>query len=380
MREDLPLSMLLSQALVAYTIEMDNEFEHRMPHRTARFSATSDERGPWLVSLVMWENCLHYLTEERMTVGELRRASRLSTNLDGMRRWGYIIIETDTSSSTSKKPRANAVLRLTPSGKRAQEVWRPLFGAMEQRWRRRFGEEEIEQLRQSLWGIASHVTYDLPDCLPILCYGLFTRGRQPGHERDLAQQGDHVRQAPATPTTADGSDLPLCALLYRVLLVFAVEFERESKVSLAVSANALRVVDGHGVQVRELSRLSGISREGMIMALKFLEDRELAVVEPNPFGSRYKVARLTPKGLEARETYYQLVAAIKQRWRVRYGEQAITRLCEALEQLVGAPDAESPLLQGLQPYPDNWRAKVARPEILPHYPMVLYRGGYPDGA
>ena len=116
------------------------------------------------------------------------------------------------------------------------------------------------------------------------------------------------------------------------------------------------------------------------MALGYLEGRELAVVEPDPAGSRYKVARLTPKGLEARKAYFRLVEAIKQRWRSRYGEQAIIRLRDALEQLVGAPNAESPLFQGLQPYPDNWRARVARPETLPHYPMVLHRGGYPDGA
>ena len=32
----LPLSTLLSQALVAFTIEFDNEFEHQMPHRTTQ--------------------------------------------------------------------------------------------------------------------------------------------------------------------------------------------------------------------------------------------------------------------------------------------------------------------------------------------------------
>jgi hypothetical protein len=31
-----PLSALLSQALVGYTVEFDNEAEHRLPHRTAR--------------------------------------------------------------------------------------------------------------------------------------------------------------------------------------------------------------------------------------------------------------------------------------------------------------------------------------------------------
>jgi hypothetical protein len=27
-----------------------------------------------------------------------------------------------------------------------------------------------------------------------------------------------------------------------------------------------------------------------------------------------------------------------------------------------------------------WRASVPNPETLPHYPMVLHRGGYPDGS
>jgi hypothetical protein len=37
-------------------------------------------------------------------------------------------------------------------------------------------------------------------------------------------------------------------------------------------------------------------------------------------------------------------------------------------------------LAGLEPYPDNWRARVKPPLVLPHYPMTLHRGGYPDGA
>jgi hypothetical protein len=39
-----------------------------------------------------------------------------------------------------------------------------------------------------------------------------------------------------------------------------------------------------------------------------------------------------------------------------------------------------PLFGGLEPYPDNWRALVRRPDVLPHFPMVLHRGGYPDGS
>ena len=50
----LPLTALLSQALVAFTIEFENEFERRMPHRTSNYGGS--RQGPWLVSLVMWSN------------------------------------------------------------------------------------------------------------------------------------------------------------------------------------------------------------------------------------------------------------------------------------------------------------------------------------
>jgi hypothetical protein len=49
----------------------------------------------------------------------------------------------------------------------------------------------------------------------------------------------------------------------------------------------------------------------------------------------------------------------------------------SLDPLVeGSP---GPLLEGLRPYPDGWRAKSPI-ETLPQFPMVLHRGGFPDGA
>jgi hypothetical protein len=59
----------------------------------------------------------------------------------------------------------------------------------------------------------------------------------------------------------------------------------------------------------------------------------------------------------------------------------ISTLRKSLEPLVGDGTAEhSPLFKGIEPYPDGWRASVRKPETLPHYPMVLHRGGYPDGS
>jgi hypothetical protein len=46
MTPELPLPALLSQALVAFAIEFDNEFEHRMPHRTVTSGRAGTPAGP----------------------------------------------------------------------------------------------------------------------------------------------------------------------------------------------------------------------------------------------------------------------------------------------------------------------------------------------
>jgi hypothetical protein len=67
----LPLTAPLSQLLVAFTIEADNELEHQLPHRTTRGPAAGSRRGPWLVSLVMWSNFLRFVSEDGVPVREL---------------------------------------------------------------------------------------------------------------------------------------------------------------------------------------------------------------------------------------------------------------------------------------------------------------------
>jgi hypothetical protein len=227
-----PLPTMLSQALVAFTIEFDNEFEKRMPHRTSRHGA-SEAGGPWLMSLAMWANCMRFLPPEGLTVGELRVLARADTNTDGMRRWGYVTID------------SASVLRPTAAGVQAQEVWRPLAGVVERRWRERFGAAEVERLRESL------------------------------------------------PVTAPG---------------------------------------------------------------------------------RGRQVRLTRNGVAAQRLYRKLLGIIEDRWDVRFGPDVLGSLRDALGALVG------PLFAGLPPYPDGWRAAIGAPALLPHYPMVLHRGGFPDGS
>jgi hypothetical protein len=232
----LPLTALLSQVLVAFTIEFDNEFERQMPHRTTRHGSTAGaggRRGPWLVSMVMWSNCMQYVPEEGIAVRELARRARI----------------------TDKSMR----LVLTRMG-----AW---------------------------WGY-------------------------------LVAEPPHVRPTPA-----------------------------------------------------------GVASEWAESTLGRLRKSGHVVVGPDPAGTRARVARLTAKGAAAQRAYREHLDVIEQHWSARLGRDRISSLRQVLEGLAGDPAAERPpLLAGLPPCPDGWRASIAAPRTLPHYPLVLHRGGFPDGS
>jgi DNA-binding MarR family transcriptional regulator len=241
------------------------------------------------------------------------------------------------------------------------------FGIVEERWQARFGTDQIAGLWESLAALIGRFDVELPEYLPVLGYGM------------VAEVFHNQGQAPALSDGGGAGRLDLPALLSKVLLAFTIEFERESEVSLAISANVMRLLGEEGVPMRDLPRLSGVSKEAIAMALGFLEKRRYVAVEPDPAASRTKVVRLAPKGRKARDAYLHLLAVIEERWQARFGEDAIRKLRDSLERLAGDPTA-SPLFRGLEPHPGGWRASVRKPGTLPHYPMVLHRGGYPDGS
>lgn len=392
-RQPLPLSCLLSQTLVAFTVEVDNEFEHEMPHRITRQDRTGriPRERPWLTSLAMWTSCLQHIPAEGITVTELGRRARTHTNLDGMRRWSYITIDPDTTNLRSKTPRPTAVLRPTAPARVVQELFRELLVKIEQRWRERFGAERVHDLRGALVELVVRIGLELPYFMPILGYGLATS--RPGQAWPAASEAEKERQ----------SGQPLPTLLARVLLAFAMEFEAESELSLAMSADLVRVIFAAGTPVKELPRLSGVSKEAIAMGLGHLCRQGYAAVgggaeglseaagagdraAHNPSaaragGSRTKIALLTEKGGRAQETYFRLTAEIEAGWRKLYGAEPVDRLRSLLEPLVGSGElSTSPLATCLKPYPDGWRSGVRPPTTLPHFPMVLHRGGYPDGS
>jgi DNA-binding MarR family transcriptional regulator len=369
----LPLSALASQVLVAFAVEVDNEFEHLMPHRTTRHDSTpGSERAPWLVSMAMWMHCMRYVPEHGIRVGELVRRSRLTgksmqTVLKRMSKWwSYLIVEPDPTDTREKPPQSAWLVRPTFAGRQAQRVWEPLVDVVEDRWRARFGREEIERLRTSLQGVVGQFDLELPDYLP-------------------------VGEARLEPGQASDDVVALPALVSKLLLALALDFENTSELSLGIytsvkgsrlmiSANILRVLDEQGVKAADIPALTGVAKMTIDNWLGSLEEHKYVAIGPDPEGGRFKVARLTPRGREAQDAYVRWAGGVERGWADRFGAEPMHALRGSLEQLVDGPVGGAPLWQGTEPYADGWRAQVRRPDVLPHYPVVSVRGGFPDGS
>jgi DNA-binding MarR family transcriptional regulator len=319
--DDLPLPTLLSRLLIAFTIEFDNEAEHRLEHRTTRGAAGGTGRGPWLMSQAMWANFMQFVPGDGVPLHEVDDLAHI-TNLAGLQRWGYVTVGPDPADGRPAPPRRDWIVRPTRVGRRAQEMWEPLAGIIEDRWRARFGGPAITVLRDALQALATQFGAGLPRYLPVVNNEMFA---------------DITRLRPR-PAAGGSSSADLSVLLSQVLLAFTLDFERDSAVSLAIAANALRVLTAGGARIRELPYLTGVSKEALSMAGGILTRRSCAVTGPDPAASRGKVIRLTPRGRSAQDEYLRLPDAVEQRWRTRFGPAAIDTLRRSLLSVTGQRD------------------------------------------
>jgi DNA-binding MarR family transcriptional regulator len=359
----LPLATLLSQSLVALTIELDNEFELRVPHRTQTRGAggpalrtTAGERMPrvWLTSWVMWANYMQYIDGGGVRVGPHDGVMK------ALQRWGYVVIARDASDERSNPPRRDWLARPTDAGRFAQGVWRELGAIVEERWRGRFGDGALGELRGALGALVGRFDVELPDYLPVLGYGLRIDVER---LREIHHSGRGV------------GERPLTALLAQALLALTVRFERRCEVALPISANVLRLAGDDGVRLAELPRLAGVSKEAIAMAAGVLETRGYAAIGHDRMDGKSRLLALSAEGRAVRDAYPGLLADVEARFGERFGAERIRDLRGALEQLTSSPH------WGVPEAPDGvWRAALPRPAGLPHHPMVLHRGGYPDGS
>jgi len=312
---------LLSQTLVAFTVELDNEFERRM----------SDAGYPGaLLSSTVWASLMRFVGESGITVRNLMTSAsapeeRIRLQLGCLERWRFIELDPKPTSGrregwgSGRGIRGDWSVRLTARGLAASMIWPPLFGAIERRWEKRFGAEEIARLRQALRDIADSI--------------------------DVEPHGD----------------LPLPSLLWRLLSAFRNEFDRESPAPLELCANTLRVLSEEPVREADIPRLTGCSPEtgGIGWQIK-----PYITVGPDPAAKRGRVVSLSPWGLAAQRAYDRLIGEIARRWEARFGAEKIVRLRESLRELFDQHGEDGPRLsEGLVPALGTVRAGHAGPAL-----------------
>jgi hypothetical protein len=339
-----PLTTLLSWGWIAFTIEADNAVEAAGSQRVGRL---------FRVSLPMWANGLRLIGEDGISVRELRAQARAACNIGGLERWGWITVGDAGGGrrdgyGSHRGVTGGTVLRVTRAGAYARRLWPEVVADVEQRWRDRFGAAAVDGLRDALGRHAGGMPSAPPEVHP--SDGFRT----------------HVVDGPAPD-----EDGWLGGLLGQALTGLTLRHERRSPVSLPLAADFLRVIGGQTVRIRDLPALSGVSKEAVAMATGFLERRGRARIGPQ------RSVTLTGAGRDALDDY---------RARATDGQDEALR--EALETVVSHREA---LAEGLVPPPGGWRG--ARPYLtqtrrvladpaaaLPWHPMVLHRGGWPDGS
>jgi hypothetical protein len=294
-----PLSALLSQVLIAFTVEFDNEFERRMGeagHPGAR------------LSLVIWTSLMRFVADSPLSVRDLAAKAQepetqIKFKLGCLERWGFVKLNHREPHAdgwgSGRGIRADWTVHLTSKGLIAGKIFPPLFEEIEKRWEKRFGKEEINQLRQNL-------------SLPI----------------SLRKQLQNLQ----------------------------LEFDNESPAPLLLSANAIRVLSEQPIRLAEMIRRTGGSRETSDIGWQL---KPYVIVEPDPTATRGKVVSLSPRGLLAQAFYHHLTKEIEKRWEERLGKATIRTLRESLENLFETPE----LSKGMIPPPGTARAGDQYPAL-----------------
>ncbi|HYI74836.1 MAG TPA: hypothetical protein VEW90_06135, partial [Gaiellaceae bacterium] len=210
MASAVPLSTLLSHALVTHTIELDNEFERRF---------VESGGGARVTSFVMWSNLLRFVGDG-IAVGDLVEAvglqkARVLSPIGGVERWRYAYLtptagagppaEKRDGYGSSRGIKSDWILRLTAAGERAVSIWQELVSEIPARWRQRFGESDVAQLESALRELAKSADCALPAFPPIV-------GSANGMALELPDRD---------PSGANG-DLPLGTHLSHAALVYAL--------------------------------------------------------------------------------------------------------------------------------------------------------------
>jgi hypothetical protein len=238
----------------------------------------------------------------------------------------------------------------------SETIFPHLPDLVEAKWADHLGARTVDQLKEVLGELLCQVDQELPHYLPQVDNLMWTRW------------------GPSAPREEAIGDLKLVDCLAQALLLYTLEHESASEIPLTMAANLVRVIDDEGAPKADLVRRSGISKEAMAFLTGWRQRPRLSVESA-------RTLILTDAGRSAKTDYKTLVRTIEHLWAKQFGGDVTRRLRSALEQVVADATLDrSPLAQLVKAPEGCWRSWVKTAETLPHFPMILHRGGYPDGS
>jgi hypothetical protein len=364
--EEAALPTMLAWAWLAFTIEADTAFEARM--------AELPDRARFRISYAMWAHCLRFVDENGLTFAELRARSGQApattrSMVGGLERWGWLTVGTDEKRregyGSGRGLRNDTVVRANGAGIAAGRLWPAVLTEVHVRWHARFGAERVNELERALGAVRLDTDNALPWAPPVI-------GPQDGFKTGWDRNGG----------SSMGNDPPLTAQLAQLLVAGTLDYESEDRVSLPIGADVLRVISVDGVPARDLPHLSGVSKEAITMALALLDRPALVTMNAG------KSVGLTADGRVERDRHPSRIAEVEAGWRDARGDAAVSAMRDALCGVLNHREALSACFstpagcwRGEKPYVEQTRRLLDDPTgALPWHPMVLHRGGWPDGS
>jgi hypothetical protein len=314
--DELPLSALLARALGDLTDHVT-----RAP--------TASNRGP---SVPLWFGVLRAVPPEGVAQRDLPARARLSTrairqatrSAEGA---GWISVGPEPS-------RSGPQVRLTAAGRRSGELWRSTIDATERRWATGLGPAGVGRLRGALESIVGLFDLELPH-YPI-SYGSADSRVTGGHHHPGSPGSTLIPPhgqdwSPVVRSEGDFvSGLALVTLLGQALVGFTIDYEAHGPSSLLIAEGLTRgFADRDAAPLKSLPHVLGVSGSGR----SGLERHGLVAVTAAGGKGLERLARLTPDGQRARDTYGRLVREVEAAWRRRYGATPVTALRSALEDI-----------------------------------------------
>jgi DNA-binding MarR family transcriptional regulator len=264
----------------------------------------------------------------------------VSSCINGLVRWGYVVHHADPNDSRPKPPRADWVVLPTTNGRRWHDAFTEVIAEIERGWEKR-DPDAVAAVRECLAGELASAPPTRPQFLPFLAR-------------------DH-RTPVIEPEPAETEPLCLLSSMSRVLLAQAYLIEPDLPLGLALSANVVRAAGGDGVLVRDLPARSGVAKQEATTMTSSLRRSGHISVEPDANAKGAKRIRLTDPGRAALDAYRATVAG--------WDPPALRGPLVALALTPAELHADG-----------GWRSKVRAPDVLPHFPVVTGHGGYPDGS